>query len=127
MKEEKGSGNWKNKGTSRAGQFFIPNIGKCKRTGAPLAIVLAGISETHKLFSADGKFFTRKWAFAMANRMLNRDAKYASVHVSRPISTNTMNLDNLQLTADNLMIELSSFLPLEERGMYKDSDYLLKT
>jgi hypothetical protein len=95
-----------------------------KKSGVPLAFLTTGMVGTHKLFSAEGKFFTPEWIKAMAVNKFNRDATFADVNIGSPISTNQLNLEDIPQAAENLMMILSSYLPYEERGMYQGVEYL---
>lgn len=87
----------------------------------PLVFVMAGMSRTHKLFSADGKFFTPEWAQAMVANKFNPDATFATVNMGGPTTTDMLNLNNIPQAGENLMFSLASYLPEGERGVFRHS------
>lgn len=98
-----------------------------KKRNFPMVFLMAGMTKTHTLFSADGKFFTPEWAQAMVTNKLNPDVTYASINMSGPIPSESLWPCEVSQVADNLMIGLSSYLPEGERGVFRNADYLLRT
>lgn len=107
---------------------FLENILEIsKRREIPMVFVMAGISRSHTLFSAEGKFVTPEWIKAMAEKKVRPHKTYAEASLSSPVPIDHLNLENIPQAAKNLMIILSSCLPFEERGKWKGHEYLLNS
>lgn len=115
------------KGLQKADSMLRQILEYSKEKNFPLVFVMAGISKSHKTFSPTYKFVTPDWALATAKNVINPNNKFAPVNVSRPVPIDSMNMENIPQVIDNLMINLSSCLPEDERGIWKGADYLLKT
>lgn len=102
-------------------------IGYSRKVSQPLVFVMAGISNSHKLFSADGKFFTPEWVRAMALNAFDPKATFAEVNMSDPIVIEPCDERPVPVIAFDLMADLAQTIPFEERGIWKNPDYLFRT
>ncbi len=88
-------------------------------SNTPMVFVTLGMSNSHNLLSADGKFFTPLWVKGMTENAVGLDNTYADVVCGSVISSDNLNLANIPQAADNLMYSIASALPEHERGKYK--------